>query len=368
MPDTKISRSSIGRFFSQRPWLLSTIFILLLCFWLGFGALKAEEPRQTANDTIPFAKVIYQSFEAELTDKHIDLYGRTAPNRQAKIGAEIAGKITQISIAKGQPVNKGQQIVLIDQADLAAQLESAQALFKLKQKEFSAAESLKNRGLQGEVAFASAQAALAEASAVQSRAQLALRNTSVVAPFDGIVEDILIEKGDFVGVGDPMITFIDLSKLVIEADVSERHIQKIKQDQIARVRFIDGSTIDGKVRYISRVSSPTTNTFAIEVELDNPNQTISAGVSAEVEMSLETQLAVKITPAMLALDDQGNLGVKTLQQDRVRFIPIQLVKAEQDGVWLTGLGETVDIITVGQGFVRDGDQVIAVKKPNHSAQ
>ena len=49
-------------------------------------------------------------------------------------------------------------------------------------------------------------------------------------------------------------------------------------------------------------------------------------------------------------------------KDIVKFIPIQLVKAEQDGVWLTGLGSEVDIITVGQGFVRDGDSVISTRQ------
>ncbi len=72
-------------------------------------------------------------------------------------------------------------------------------------------------------------------------------------------------------------------------------------------------------------------------------------------------LAVKITAAMLALDEEGNLGVKTLRNEHVEFVPIQLVKAEDDGVWLSGLGERVDIIVLGQGFVRDGDQVLANK-------
>ena len=70
---------------------------------------------------------------------------------------------------------------------------------------------------------------------------------------------------------------------------------------------------------------------------------------------------MKVTPAMLALDESGNLGVKTLDEDLVEFIPVQLVKAEQDGVWLTGLGEKVRIITIGQGFVRNGDKVIAIE-------
>ncbi|MCV5899956.1 multidrug efflux RND transporter periplasmic adaptor subunit VmeJ, partial [Escherichia coli] len=86
-----------------------------------------------------------------------------------------------------------------------------------------------------------------------------------------------------------------------------------------------------------------------------------AGISAEVQLPLNEVLAIKITAAMLALDEEGNLGVKILQDEHVKFVPIQLVKAEEDGVWLSGLGEQADIIVLGQGFVRDGDTVIANK-------
>ncbi|MGL4829757.1 MAG: efflux RND transporter periplasmic adaptor subunit [Vibrio sp.] len=346
---------------SHQPWLISLLFIIVLVVWLGFGRPLAQETQIAAEIQVPLAKVGYQTFTATQTDKVIELYGRTAPDRQARVGAEIAGRIIEIKISKGQAVSKGQVIAVINKGDLDAQLERAQALLKVRQQEFNAANALKNKGLQGEVAFTNAAAALTDAQSSLSTVQRLLENTQVRAPFDGVVETLPVEKGDFVGIGDPVASIIDLHKLVIEADVSERHIQHVQLEQTARIRFIDGSLKQGKVRYISRLSSPATNTFAIEVEMDNPQQTIPAGVSAEVEISLMTQAAIKITPAMLALDEVGNLGVKTLQGDRVRFVPIQLVKAEQDGVWLTGLGEQVDIITRGQGFVRDGDTVLPTK-------
>ncbi len=352
-----------GHYFAQHPWLISIILVVLLTFWLSLGTLNAEEQVPTKPvDTIPRAKVMYQTFHAELTEKKIDLYGRTAPDKQARLSAEIAGKILETKIDKGEKVTKGQLIALIDQGDLQSQLERAKAVLSVKRQEFKAAESLKNRGLQGEVAYTNALAALTDAKASVKSVELRLEHTRVVAPFDGVVENLIIERGDFVGIGDPIATLIDLNKLVIEANVSERHIQSITTGQTATIQFINDAEVQGTVRYLSQLSSPSTNTFAIEVEVPNPNQTIPAGISTQVELNLETQMAVKVTPAMLALDDEGNLGVKTLQEDRVRFVPIQLVKAEQDGVWLTGLGEEVNIITRGQGFVRDGDQVSAVEQ------
>ncbi|RTZ15027.1 efflux RND transporter periplasmic adaptor subunit [Vibrio aquaticus] len=358
-----MARFSPLRFFAARPYLISLILVVLLSFWLGMGMLKAEEPSvENKVEEIPLAKVAYTKFEAESTHKPVDLYGRTAPDKQAKLGAEIAGKIVQLKVKKGDVVKQGQVIAFIDKGDLEIQLQRAQAMLKVKEKEFKAAQSLKSKGLQGEVAFTNAQAGLVEAKAMVSNARIALRNTSVSAPFSGIVDHLFIEKGDFVGVGDPVATLLDLGQIIIEADISERHIQDLVLNQEAKVRFINGQEAVGKVRYISRVSSTATNTFPIEIEMANPEQKIPAGISAEVSLNLQDQLAIKVTPAMLALDEAGNLGVKTLEGEVIEFVPIQLVKAEQDGVWLSGLGESVKIVTTGQGFVRDGDRVIAVEQ------
>lgn len=356
--------SHIGlSFWSKRPWLVSLCLIILLSVWLGLGVGQAEEPNSSANTQVPLAKVSFQTFHASPTYRTIDLYGRTAPDRHARLGAEIAGKIVTLNIAKGDVVEAGQPIAQIDKADLGIQLERASALYRLKQKEFKAAQSLKKRGLQGEIAYTTAEASLTEAKAMQSNAEMALRNTVIRSPFSGIVQELHVELGDFVGVGDPVAGVIDLDPLVIEADVSERHIQQLQSGQAASVRLLGHQNVEGKLRYISRISTPSTNTFPIEIEIPNPQRLLPAGVSAEVSLNLESQSAIKVTPAMLALDEAGNLGVKTLvssgDKQVVRFVEIQLVKAEQDGVWLAGLGEQVDIITVGQGFVRDGDSVIA---------
>ncbi len=356
----------VRRFTQQRPWLVSLFLISLLTIWLSLGTLKAEETssNNATQSVIPLAKVEFQTFQSQTTSRTIDLYGRTAPNRQARLGAELAGKVVSLKIDKGDTVKKGQVIALIDKQDLQIQLERAKAQLRVRQKEFKAAQQLKSRGLQGEVAYESASAALVEAKASVSNAQTALNNTKITAPFSGVVDHLFVELGDFVGIGDPVANVLDLNRLVIEADVSERHIQYLQSNQKAKVRLINGDQVTGTLRYVSKISSESTNTFPIEVEISNEKGQVPAGMSAELQLSLATTQAVKVTPAMLALDEDGNLGVKTLQQEHVKFVPIQLVKAEQDGVWLSGLGESVNIITLGQGFVRDGDQVEATPASN----
>lgn len=120
----------------------------------------------------------------------------------------------------------------------------------------------------------------------------------------------------------------------------------------------------GTLRYIASVGNDATNTFKIEVAVENKAEEgksqLLAGLSGELTIALEEMSAIKISPALLALDEQGNIGVKSVQNSIVKFVPINIVKSESDGIWLTGLGKQADIIVLGQGFVRDGDKVEAI--------
>jgi multidrug efflux system membrane fusion protein len=97
------------------------------------------------------------------------------------------------------------------------------------------------------------------------------------------------------------------------------------------------------------------------VEVPNPDFTQMAGMSTELALPLETTWAMRISPAVMALDEQGNLGVKTVVDEHVKFVPIDIVKSDSQGVWLSGMGQQADIITLGHGFVRDGDKVEVVR-------
>ncbi|MGF1700150.1 efflux RND transporter periplasmic adaptor subunit [Photobacterium makurazakiensis] len=362
----------IKSLFSKRPWIFSGLILLLLSAWLFSGYysqnLAAEEnehpidkPAEKQNTVPPLAKVIVERFTPQPVARTLSLYGRTAPDRKATLGAEVSGTVERLLIRKGERVKAGQPLIQLSKADRELQLLRAKALLKVKDQEFNAAQSLQKRGLQGEVALSQAEAGLIEAKATVRNLQIALDNTRINAPFDGIVEILHIEQGDYLAVGDPVVNLVDLDPLVINADISERHVDKVYQQQLADITLVTGYTTQGKLRYRASVASEQTNTYPIEIEIPNPNMTLTAGISADVELVLETEDAIKITPSMLALDEGGNLGIKALIENNVvRFTPISLVKVEPDGVWLGGISEPIDVITVGQGFVRDGDTALPV--------
>jgi len=80
-------------------------------------------------------------------------------------------------------------------------------------------------------------------------------------------------------------------------------------------------------------------------------------------------LAHRISPALLARDDAGQVGVKIIESGNiVRFVPADIARSESDAIWLAGLPEMTTFITVGQGFVRDGQQVIPVEETGLAAK
>lgn len=361
---------TIKAFFRRKPWILSAFILLGISLWLFSGYQPSSSDTaefQGATDKSstppPLAKVVIEQFSVQPITRTLSLYGRTAPNRKATLGAEVAGKVESLLVRKGQHVKTGQPLVQLDKADRELQLARANAILKVRNQEFNASKSLKNRGLQGEVAFSQAEANLIEAKAQLRSLELALANTEIYAPFDGVIELLHIEKGDYLGVGDPIISIVDLDPLVISADVSERHIDKVYNNQQAEVSLVTGVVATGTLSFRGAVANEATNTYPIEVEISNPDMTLTAGTSANLELNLTTEPAIKITPSMLALDEAGNLGIKTLSaDDTVHFVPISIIKVEPDGVWLGGTENTVEVITTGQGFVRDGDTVIPVRR------
>lgn len=357
---------------SQRPYIIAACISLILLLWMASGPSSAEQKAAiTADQSSPKlsnqkvkAQVKVETRFSENIHKTIELYGRTEPDRITTLKAEVRGKIVKVMAKRGAHVSKGQVIAHIALNDLPAQLIRSQALLTQREVEYQGALKLNKKGYQGKVQLAQAFAALESVKADIQRLELDIANTVIKAPFAGVLNTRYVEVGDYVASGDDIAMIADLDPLVVRAHATEHQIAELKVGQAVDVRLLNGNEMQGTLRYIASVGNDATNTFKIEVSIANPlkedvNQLL-AGLSGELTIALEKMSAIKISPALLALDEQGNIGVKSVQNSLVKFIPINIVKSESDGIWLTGLGNKADIIVLGQGFVRAGDKVEAI--------
>lgn len=346
---------------AERPYILALIISLILILWMASGIMQAQElPKKIDKENTLIPKVKVETLFAANVSDVVELYGRTEPDRVTQVKAEITGKIEQVFAKRGSRVSKGQIIAQLAINDLESQLAKSKALLTQREIEYQGAKKLNAEGFQGEVQVSSAAANLAAIKAEIKRLEIAISYTTIRAPFDGVLNTRYVEEGDYVKSGDDIAMIADLDPLVVRAYVTEQQVAQISVGQNAEISLLNETQLPGQVRYIASVADDNTNTFKIEVTIENSNYQLLAGLSSEVDVVLDEVSAIKMSPALLALDEMGNIGVKTVTNNTVVFTPINVVKSENDGLWLSGLGQQADVITLGQGFVRAGDIVDAV--------
>ena len=315
----------------------------------------AEAPTEVQRK-IPSVR-IYES-SARTRQAMIRIAGLTEASRSGRIMAETVGAIRVIDIEEGDIVSKGDALGRIEIDERTAIVREAEALVAQRVIEYDAAAKLASKGFQSEIRRAQAHAELEAAKASLDRAKLDLSKTRVAAPFDGVVATKDAEVGDLVQVGDLIATVVDLDPLLIVAKVSEREVGLLTQGGLAEARLITGETVQGIVSYIAPRADENTRTFRVEVEISDTGNRLKAGVTAELQLPAKQSEAHLISPALLTLNDVGDVGVKTVDdQKKVRFFPIRVIEDTPEGLWVLGLPETTTLISVGQEFVSDGEEV-----------
>jgi multidrug efflux system membrane fusion protein len=248
--------------------------------------------------------------------------------------------------------------------DREARLAEAIARVRQRELEFSAAQQLNERGFRSRTKMAESAADLDKAIAYQAQVELAIANTLVLAPFAGVVDDRPVEIGDVLTKGSVVARIVDRDPFLVVGQVSERDVNRIKLGDLGRAEMIGGGTVSGKVTFIATTADPRTRTFRVELEVRNRDGSLRDGLTAEIRIPVERQMAQIVSPAILTLNDDGVLGVRTVDgEDIVRFVAVDILGNGEGGVWLSGLPPTVQVITVGQEFVRDGDRVRVSAEP-----
>lgn len=352
-------------YFALRPYWIALLISGLLLFWML--SKPADEPanelqRAASEENLP--KVQITRFTPKKITKSLTLYGRSEANSRAVIRAEVAGKIVKIAAKKGSHVKANAKLADIEKSALPQQLAQAKALLAERLLNYKAVKSLNDKGLQGRARLAEVNSLLLAAKTAVKQLQLQLLHTNIVAPFAGILQEQFAEKGDYLQVGDAIFSLENIDPIVIRGDVTEHYINQLKLGQTVSATLLSGEQISGKISYIASLADPKSSTFRIEAEFTNPGFKLFSGISAKLSIPLYPVEAIYVSPSALAMDAQGNLGIKSVQDGEVVFKNIELVDADNGGVWLSGFNKPVDIITLGQGFVKPGDRVqaIAVEK------
>ncbi|ETW13137.1 efflux transporter, RND family, MFP subunit [Roseivivax marinus] len=369
-------------------------------------------------------RVMAMESAAREIDSAVILRGETEALRQVDVMVETTGKVVSAPLRKGARVSEGDTLCELDagtrqisleeaQAALAearafvpeaesrvpeaeARVAEAEAALAEAQINETAATTLSGSGYASDTRVASSRAAVRSAEAAISSAQAGLEAARsglesaqarirsaeagvaraedeiaklvITAPFDGLLETDTAELGALLqsgGMGgDPCATVLQLDPIKLVGYAPETDVARVSPGAAARAQLADGTAVAGEVSFVSRSADPTTRTFRIEVTVPNDDLELSAGQTAEIAIESAGVQAHLLPQSALTLNDDGAMGVRTIDADRTaRFVAVEIVRDTAQGLWVTGLPEAADVITLGQEYVTDGVPVAPSFEP-----
>ena len=346
--------------------------------------ISPEIKEKKINKQKAVSVLVQKSNEQEVTNG-ILLRGQTEAFKSVQVKAETSGSVISQPIRKGTFVKNGELLCELEVGTKSDVLSEAKVALSLSLDELDASihqyelrvqaaerqKSLLKRGVGTEAAVEAAELsassaetqslskrqAVANVEARINRATTELNNTKIIAPFDGLLESDTAEYGDFMQTGAPCGTLLALNPIKLIGYATETQVSKIEVNTTAGARLISGDTVSGTVSFISRSADPTTRTFLVETTVPNENYEIREGSTADIYISLSGAKGHLLPQSSLTLNSSGVLGVRIALNDKAKFIPINIIRDAEEGVWVTGLPDTVDVIIVGQEYVTDNSNI-----------
>lgn len=349
----------------NRPVMIAVLIFLAAIAWLASGFILPHQENteevvaeKAAAEENRIQQVRVRDLTAEMFTTTVSVTGKTLASRTVELKAEVDGQITELLSEKGVEVKEGQVIARVDKRDRAARVTEAKQLVNQRNIEYNAAQKLEQEGYFSRTRLAQAEADLESAKANLKQAELNLAKTEIRAPFDGVIGDRMVEVGDYATIGNPLFTILDLNPMKLAGFLSERIVLDVTPGAKAMATLLNGTRVEGTVTFIAPAADPATRTFPIEISLPNEDRSVIEGLTAEINIATTERPAMRVSPAVLTLNDAGQVGVKLVNdQNIVEFMPVIILSDKPDNMWIGGLPDKVRLITVGQEFVVPGQKV-----------
>lgn len=347
----------------QTGWLAAALLLAVAACGGGeateLGAAPPEQGTVTRAVNVEVERAEPRSF----TD-YVRVVGTVEADRDVMVAAEESGRIREVFVDKGARVREGQAIAKIDDAILAAQLEQAAAAAALAEETWQRQKRLwEDEQIGTELQYLqakyNARTAAAQAKALQER----LDNTTVRAPFEGVLEDRYVELGDMVVPGAPVGRVLDLTPARVAGGVAERYANELTTGAEAEVRIdpANNGAYTGRVGYVGSAVDPDARTFGIEVLVPNQEGVIKPGMVANVRIALGTLREVIVVPQQAVIRRENTYIVFVAREGADGFPRAEAVTVElgprqaNETVIRSGLEAGDRVIVVGQQQVAAGD-------------
>lgn len=300
--------------------------------------------------------VIVAEVETRRDDLTFSAIGTGFALRSVTLRAPGEGEITELAIAPGRRFAAGDVLMRLRDTDERLALALAEARLERATSERNRYRKLQDTGATATARLEEAETdyKVARISVEQARADLADR--TLRAPFDGVSGLARVEVGDRIAVDDPISSYDDRSRILVEFDLPEALLSRVRigLGVVARTPAVEGRSFDGEVTAIdSRVDSAT-RTARVRAAIDNAGDLLRPGASFSIRLDLPGSRYPAV-PELALQFSRGTLQVWRVADGAAEAVPVKLVRRRDGQVLVDGaLSDGDRIIVEGTQRLRPG--------------
>lgn len=247
----------------------------------------------------------YVSFQGTIdTDQNLVLY------------PELPGLLAAIYVKEGQRVKKGKVLARLSDGGMQDQLEQLRLQLALAKTTYERQQKLWAEKIGSEMQYLQAETTYKALSKSVAQMEDQVAKTKIVAPFDGIVDHIIADRGANMAPGaTPILRFVNLDQMHLSGEIPEKHLPNVKKGAQAKVRVpVLGEEMEARVSLVGNYINPNNRSFRIEIDLNNPKALLKPNMTAQVLLNDYTNPEALLVPLKNILKNQdGNSYVFLLQ-------------------------------------------------------
>lgn len=244
--------------------------------------------------------------ESQEFKHYVAFQGTIDTDQNLVIYPEIPALLQTIYVQEGQRVKKGTALVKLSDGGLQDQLEQMRLQLALAKTTFERQQTLWDQKIGSEIQYLQAKTNYntLEKSVSQMKDQVA--KTLIKAPFDGIVDHIIADKGANLAPGaTPILRFVNLDQMHVTGEIPEIHLPNIQLNSEAKVTIpVLRKQWESKVSLVGNYINPNNRSFRIEIELDNKEGSLKPNMTAQVLLNDYTNSHALLVPLKNILKNQ----------------------------------------------------------------
>jgi RND family efflux transporter MFP subunit len=322
--------------------------------------------------------------------------GKLQPARKASLRFEVSGSVLRRTAEPGQRVAAGESLLQIEDGDFIDLADEASAFLaeeknaitrdkrllellakerELLKRELQRLERLGQESLASKSNYDQALQRLLKSQAdetrlkhsvdtantrvktrraILNRAYRDLERTKLLAPFDGTVNSVFVEIGDYVTAGQKAIDLVQLDKLDLYLEVTGGVMNQLTLGQAVNV-FVDDKKVVGEIIAIAADPDPTTHTHALRIRMTSDG--LYPGKLGIAELPGGLLSNAHVVPLTSILREEGQTFIFKVENDRAVRHPIALIKRHNEWQVITGINPGTQIIARDVTTLADGQEI-----------